>query len=58
MEELIFLVVWPLVFLGLLLAVIMVRERRYSFSLRVMLVVMTLFAVWLGIIMALYHIRE
>jgi hypothetical protein len=58
MEELIFLIVWPLVVMGLLTAVIGVRERRYRFNLRVMLVAFTLVAVWLGIVMALYHARR
>jgi hypothetical protein len=58
MEELIFLIAWPLVFLGLLTALVVVRERRLRFSLRVMLAAMTLIAVWLGIVMALYHARR
>jgi hypothetical protein len=58
MEELIFLIMWPLVFLGLLTAVMVVRERHFRYSLRVMLVAITLIAVWLGIVMALYHTRR
>jgi hypothetical protein len=58
MEELMFLILWPLVFLGLLTAVMVVRERRYRFSLRFMLVAITLIAVWLGIVMALYHTKR
>jgi hypothetical protein len=61
MEELIFLIVlivWPLVVMVFLTVVIGFRERRYRFSLRVMLVAMTLIAVWLGIVMARYHTRR
>jgi hypothetical protein len=58
MEELVFLIAWPLVFLGLLTALVVARERRFRFSLPVMLAGLSLIAVWLGVVMALYHTRR
>lgn len=62
MEEVIFLIVWPLLSIGLVAAIMWARVGRFRlnfhFSLRAVLVATTLIAVWMGIVMALHYSRQ
>ena len=60
MEEVLFLILWPLLPVALLVAALWAREGRFSlrFSMRAILIATTLFAIWMGIAMSLYYSRK
>lgn len=62
MEEVIFLLLWPLLSIGLVAMILWARVGRlqtnFRFSLRTILTATTVLAVWIGVVMSLYHSRR
>lgn len=62
MEEVIFLLLWPVLSIGLVAMILWARVGRlrsnFRFSLRTILIATTVLAVWIGVVMALYHSRR